>query len=192
MITGLVVITPGAGFVPGWAAIVIGLVAGGVPWVTLNLLGRFPPLCYVDDTLGGVHTHLLAGVIGGVFTGVFATRDGLESFGQTGAAGGGIEGNWRQLWIQVVGALFIIAWNAVWTALILIFIRAVCRVPLRMADTMLLVGDEAAHGESAYHMDLPPLTTQNVYQVDHYTKSMMTSTASVGQSSLHQPDVNSV
>ncbi|BEI93401.1 uncharacterized protein CcaverHIS019_0510290 [Cutaneotrichosporon cavernicola] len=192
MITGLVVVTPGAGFVPGWAAIVMGILAGGVPWVTLNLLGRFPPLCYVDDTLGGVHTHLLAGIIGGLSTGVFATREGVESFGLTRAAGGAIEGNWRQLWIQAVGFLFIIAWNAVWTSLILIFIRVVCRVPLRMTENTLLVGDEAAHGESAYHMDLPPLTQQNVYEVDHYAKSMVTTTASVSRPSFNQPDVTPV
>lgn len=63
-------ITPGAGFVPGWAAIVMGVLAGTMPWATLNLLGSFRPLCYVDDTLGSIHTHLLAGLLGGVLTGV--------------------------------------------------------------------------------------------------------------------------
>lgn len=63
-------ITPGAGFVPGWAAIVMGVAAGAIPWCTLNLLGRFAPLCHVDDTLGGFHTHLIAGVIGGLLTGI--------------------------------------------------------------------------------------------------------------------------
>ncbi len=84
-----------------------------------------------------------------------------------------------------------------WTALILVFIRVVCRVPLRMTDEMLLVGDEAAHGESAYHMDLPPLTQQNVYELDQYAKSMATTAEttavpSVGPSSVHHQDMHAV
>jgi Amt family ammonium transporter len=36
------------------------------------------------------------------------------------------------------------------TSLILLFIRFVCRIPLRMSDADLLIGDEACHGENAY------------------------------------------
>jgi ammonium transporter, Amt family len=36
------------------------------------------------------------------------------------------------------------------TSLILLFIKYVLRVPLRMSEEMLLVGDDAVHGEDAY------------------------------------------
>ena len=59
-------------------------------------------------------------------------------------------GNGRQIGIQIVGALFIIGWNIAWTSLIMIFIKYVCRVPLRMSDEDLAVGDFAIHGEEPY------------------------------------------
>jgi ammonium transporter, Amt family len=34
IITGLVAITPAAGFVAGWGAIILGLFSGSVPWVS--------------------------------------------------------------------------------------------------------------------------------------------------------------
>jgi Amt family ammonium transporter len=51
---------------------------------------------------------------------------------------------------QIVGALFIIGWNIVWTSLILLFIKFVLRVPLRMSEADLLIGDDAIHGVSQY------------------------------------------
>lgn len=51
---------------------------------------------------------------------------------------------------SIWGALFIIGWNIVWTSLIMIFIKYVCRVPLRMTDEMCGIGDYAIHGEEPY------------------------------------------
>lgn len=53
-----------------------------------------------------------------------------------------------------------------------------------MPDAMLLIGDEAAHGESAYHMDNMPLNQHGVYEMDSYNKSFVTQ-ASAGPSSVH-------
>jgi Amt family ammonium transporter len=39
MITGLVAITPAAGVIAGWAAIVMGVLSATIPWYTMNLLG---------------------------------------------------------------------------------------------------------------------------------------------------------
>ena len=59
-------------------------------------------------------------------------------------------GNGRQIGLQIVGALFVIGWNIVWTSLIMCFIKFVCRVPLRMTDEMCEIGDYAVHGEEPY------------------------------------------
>jgi len=149
MITGLVAITPAAGVVAGWGAIVIGVVSGSVPWISMNVFGKTKLMSHVDDTLGIFHTHLVPGFLGGFMTGLFATAEGCAAFAITNP-GGAIAGNGRQVWIQIVGALFVIGWDSVWTAIILYFIKFVLRVPLKMSDEDLAIGDDAVHGESAY------------------------------------------
>lgn len=150
MITGLVAITPGAGFIAGWSAIAIGLGSGVVPWASMNILGKKVAFMRsVDDVLGVFHTHLVAGTLGGCATGLFATTSGSAAFGLT-TPGGAIEGNGVQVGYQIAGALFVVAWNVVWTSLILCFIKYVLRIPLRMSEEALLVGDYHCHGEEAY------------------------------------------
>lgn len=102
-----------------------------------------------DRYSGITHTHFVAGLLGGFLTGLFATVPGVAAFGDTNP-GGAIDGNGKQVWLQIVGALFIIGWDAVWTSLIMLFIKYVCRVPLRMSEEDMLKGDDAVHGEGAY------------------------------------------
>jgi Amt family ammonium transporter len=150
MITGLVAITPAAGVVTGWGSIVIGIFSGSIPWLTMNIMGRKMSLFQrVDDCLGVFHTHAVAGITGGLLVGFLATPEGSAAFELTNP-GGAIYGNGKQVWMQLVGALFIIGWNIFWTSLILLFIKFVLRVPLRMSEADLLIGDDAIHGEEAY------------------------------------------
>lgn len=100
-------------------------------------------------SVGVVHTHMVAGFLGGFLTGIFATGDGCAAFGLTNP-GGAIEGNGRQVWLQIVGALFIIGLNLFMTTIICVFIKFVLRIPLRLNEQQLLVGDDAVHGEEAY------------------------------------------
>jgi len=150
MITGLVAITPAAGVITGWGAIVMGLLSGSIPFLSMNVMGKRVALFRkVDDTLGVFHTHAVAGVLGGFMVGILATVQGSGAFNLTNP-GGAIDGNGRQVWVQLVGAFFIIGWNIVWTSLILLFIKFVLRVPLRMSEADMLIGDDAIHGEEAY------------------------------------------
>ena len=165
MITGLVAITPAAGFVAGWGAICLGVLSGTIPWVTMNIAGRRMTIFqHVDDTLEVFHTHLVGALVGGVGTGIFATVEGCAAFGAVNP-GGAIAGNGRQVWVQIVGGLFVIGWNIVWTSLIMVFIKFVCRVPLRMTQAQLEVGDYAIHGEEPY--------TFAHYNVKHPTPPLM-------------------
>lgn len=150
MITGLVAITPAAGVVAGWGAILLGVGSGVVPWLTMNILGKtaFWERNF-DDTLGIAHTHMVAGFVGGFGTGLWATVDGCAAFGLTNP-GGAVAGNGIQLGYQMAGAMFVIGWNLVWTSLILLFIKHVLRIQLRMSEEDLLLGDDAVHGEEAY------------------------------------------
>lgn len=115
----------------------------------MNLLGRTKLMKRVDDTLGVVHTHMVAGALGGFLTGIFATEAGCAAFALK-TPGGAIDGNGRQVWVQIVGALFIIGLNVVMTSLICLFIKYVLRIPLRMTEEHMEIGDDAVHGELAY------------------------------------------
>jgi ammonium transporter, Amt family len=175
MITGLVAITPAAGVVATWGAIVIGSLSGSIPWLSMNIMGKRVKLFhYFDDVLGIFHTHTVAGFVGGMSVGFFATAEGCAAFGLTNN-GGAIAGNWKQVfrpifislmcqvWLQLVGALFIIGYNTFITSFILVFIRYVLRIPLRMTEEQLLVGDDFVHGEDAYcFTDDPLLDTEGI------------------------------
>ncbi len=147
MITGLVAITPAAGVVDGWGAIAIGVASGIIPWISMNIVGKTALFRKVDDTLGVFHTHAVAGVLGGIMVGIFATKEGCAAFALT-TPGGAIDGNWHQVWLQIIGAAFIIGLNIVVTYVLLKLISLV--VPLRMSEEELMVGDDAVHGEEAY------------------------------------------
>jgi Amt family ammonium transporter len=152
MIAGLVAITPAAGYINGAEAIVLGIVAGLIPWASWNWLGKTWLFRKVDDTLGVFHTHGVAAVVGGIGTGILADPGMIEYFA-TGkdsnfSVTGGIFGNWHQVLLQVYGAAFIIIWNVIATTIILKIIGIF--VSLRADDETLLIGDDAVHGEEAY------------------------------------------
>lgn len=68
---GLVAITPAAGLVTGWGALIIGVFSGSIPWASMNIAGqKFWVFQYVDDVMGVVHTHMVAGFLGGFLTGI--------------------------------------------------------------------------------------------------------------------------
>src|SRR3981081_2659644 len=81
MIAGLVAITPGAGYVNGWGAIIIGIAAGIIPWLSMNRLQKTRLMMKVDDTLGVFSTHAVAGLSGGLLVGIFANPNMLMYIG---------------------------------------------------------------------------------------------------------------
>ncbi|XP_022773816.1 ammonium transporter 3 member 1-like isoform X2 [Durio zibethinus] len=151
MITGLVCITPGAGLVQGWAAIVMGILSGSVPWFTMMIVHkRWTLLQHIDDTLGVFHTHAIAGLLGGLLTGLFAEPQLCAMFLPVTNSRGGVYGDSGGIQIlkQLAGGAFIIAWNLVVTSIICVAINLV--IPLRMSEKQLSIGDDAVHGEEAY------------------------------------------
>lgn len=104
----------------------------------------------MDDTLGVFHTHAVAGLLGGLLTGLLAEPTlcnmVLPVTGSRGAFYGKNGG--KQFLKQLVAALFVIGWNLVSTTIILLFIRIF--MPLRMPENELMIGDDAVHGEEAY------------------------------------------
>jgi ammonium transporter, Amt family len=67
-ISGLVAITPAAGFVPIWAALIIGVVGG----IVCNFATKLKFLIGIDDALDIFAVHGVGGMAGNIMTGVFA------------------------------------------------------------------------------------------------------------------------
>ncbi len=161
MITGLVAITPAAGYVNGWGAIALGVIAATIVYFALNYLSRLRPFRNVDDTLGVIYTHGFAGLAGGLLTGIFAdpnmavfyTRSGhkLTAVGATGV----IHGNWTLLKWQFFAAAFVIVFSAVGTFILLKLVGLF--IPLRMSEENMEIGDTAEHGHEVYPSDVPSL-----------------------------------
>uniref|UniRef100_A0A0D3HH67 Ammonium transporter AmtB-like domain-containing protein n=1 Tax=Oryza barthii TaxID=65489 RepID=A0A0D3HH67_9ORYZ len=112
MITGLVCITPAAGLVQGWAALLMGVASETLPCYTMNAAMSLK----VDDTLGILHTHAVSGVLGGVLTGVFAHPTLCDMFlPVTGSRGliYGVRAGGVQVLKQVAATLGILHTHAV-------------------------------------------------------------------------------
>jgi ammonium transporter, Amt family len=158
MICGLVGITPAAGYVNGLGAIVVGLVASAVVWVAWYTLPKYVwPFNRVDDALGVVYTHGIAGLLGGLMVGLFADPNMIVyvGLGKTSSVSGAgaFYGHPHQLLIQFLAALTIIVWDAIVTAVILFVIKYVFRMNLRLPEEDMEVGDIAIHGEEAYPVE---------------------------------------
>jgi ammonium transporter, Amt family len=158
MICGLVGITPAAGYVNGFGAILIGLLDSAIVWFAWYYLPKYVwPFKKVDDALGVVYTHGIAGFFGGIMVGLFADPKMIEYIGlgkTPSVSGAGLfYGHPHQLLTQFLAALTIIVWDGVVTWLILMVIKYVFRVKLRLSDAELEIGDVAVHGEEAYPSD---------------------------------------
>jgi ammonium transporter, Amt family len=151
MIVGLVAITPGAGFVNGWGAIVIGVAASTLAYFALNYLSRVRPFRNVDDTLGVVYTHGFAGLAGGLLVGIFANSAMAETVLAGTISGGGLE----LLGWQALTALWVIVFSAIMTFVLLKIVSIF--VPLRMTEEDMEEGDIAVHGHEVYPSDVPSL-----------------------------------
>ncbi len=153
LICGLVGITPAAGYVNGLGAIVIGFVCSAIVWVAWIYLPKYVwPFNKVDDALGVVYTHGIAGLFGGLLVGLLADPKMIEYLGlgkNPSISGTGLfYGHPHQLLVQAGAALTIIVWDGVVTFILLRVIGLF--VKLRIPDEDLEIGDIAVHGEEAY------------------------------------------
>lgn len=141
-VAGLVAITPAAGFVNITGALIIGIAAGIVSFMSVAVLK--PKMGY-DDTLDAFGIHGVAGTLGAILTGVFADPSINE------AGKGLLYGNPGQLWTQIIAVGVTIVYTAVVTAVIFMIIKAF--VGLRVDVEEEIEGlDESQHGEKAYNL----------------------------------------
>ena len=145
-VTGLVAITPAAGYVNGWGALIIGIAAGTIPWVATNNLA---PKLKLDDALGVFPAHGVAGLTGGLLTGILA--DPAVTQFVAPSLTGALYGNLNQLGVQAFAAGIVIVYTFSVTFILLKLIGVF--TPLREKDSTLKVGDMAIHGEIGIDME---------------------------------------
>ena len=140
-VAGLGTITPAAGYVEPWAALLIGAAAGAICyWASVVLKTR---LGY-DDSLDVFGVHGVGGIVGSILVGVFATR-AINDVAK-GQPVGLVDGNAGQILTQLYGVVVIGAFCAVATWVILKIVDAM--VGLRVTRDEEVEGlDTALHGE---------------------------------------------
>jgi Amt family ammonium transporter len=136
-VAGLVAITPAAGFVAADGALIIGLAAGVVCYLSAVWIKR---LLGYDDSLDAFGIHGVGGALGAILTGVFA----LSSINPLGK--GLIDGNPDQVTTQAIGLLYAAVYCAVMTFVILMIVKVM--IGLRVSAEEEMEGlDVSLHGE---------------------------------------------
>lgn len=142
LVAGLVAITPGAGFVSTWSAVIIGLLVSPVCFYAIAIVKH--KLGY-DDALDAFGCHGVGGIFGGIVTGLFTTPELALDPDNIGL----IYGNPRLFLVTIAAIVFTIVWSAGMTFVLIKGISFF--MPLRVSDREEAIGlDNTEHGETAY------------------------------------------
>jgi Amt family ammonium transporter len=149
-VAGLVAITPASGFVNATGALIIGLVAGVICFWGATALKK---MMGYDDSLDAFGVHGVGGIVGAILTGVFAVGaiggpiDATDA--SKGMKAGLIDGNAKQVLIQLEGIVATVIWCAVITFVILKIIDVT--IGLRVNQEQEVEGlDINLHGETVH------------------------------------------
>lgn len=144
LVAGLVAITPAAGFVEPWAAIVMGAAVSPIVYWAIAWL---KPKVGYDDALDAFGCHCVGGIAGGIMTGLFC----VPELSWTDAGGLFYTGDPSLLGSQVLGILVTAAFVGACDIVLALVVKAVFRGRLRVTAEEEAQGlDVAEHGESAY------------------------------------------
>jgi Amt family ammonium transporter len=138
-VAGLATITPAAGFVSTTTAALIGVIAGGVCYLAVELKNRL----HWDDALDVWGVHGVGGALGIILLGVFGSV-AINSAGADGLIHGGSSFFFKQ--VAAVAGSSLYAFGFTWGMLWLI--NKV--TPVRTTEQMEKTLDQSLHGEQAY------------------------------------------
>jgi Amt family ammonium transporter len=141
-VIGLVAITPAAGFVSTRAGLAIGIIAAIASYAAMQIRARTS----VDDTLDVFACHGVAGIVGALLTGVFASK-AVNPAGADGLFNGG---GFHQVGVQALAVVVTMVLSGTLTVGILVAMQAVMKVRSSIASEVIGL-DSSEHGEEAYH-----------------------------------------
>ncbi len=142
-VVGLVAITPGAGFVPIWAAIIIGAAVSPICYFAMSVI---KPKFGYDDALDAFGCHGIGGIWGGIATGIFANK----AINPAAQWNGLIYGDTKLFIAQLISIGVTIALAVVGTTIIMFTLKFIVKeirvMPREESEGL----DISQHGESAY------------------------------------------
>ena len=142
LVAGLVAITPGAGFVPIWSAVIIGIIVSPICYFMIAVVKK--KFGY-DDALDAFGCHGIGGMWGGIATGIF----GLSSINSVAEWNGLCFGDTKLFIAQVVSILVTIVVAIIGTLICLTITKLI--TPIRVSKKDELIGlDKSEHSETAY------------------------------------------
>ena len=144
LVAGLVVITPAAGFVEPWAAIIMGLIVSPICYFAISFCKA--KIGY-DDALDAFGCHAVGGIVGGICTGIFC----VPELSWTDFGGLLYTGDVSLLCSQIAGIAITIVFVGILDVVLAFIAKACFKGSLRVSEEKEAQGlDIAAHGESAY------------------------------------------
>lgn len=144
LVAGLVVITPAAGFVEPWAAIIMGLIVSPISYFAISFCKA--KIGY-DDALDAFGCHAVGGIVGGICTGIFC----VPELSWTDFGGLLYTGDVSLLCSQIAGIAITIVFVGILDVVLAFIVKACFKGSLRVSEEKEAQGlDIAAHGESAY------------------------------------------
>jgi len=144
LVAGLVVITPAAGFVEPWAALIMGIIVSPICYFAISVMkAKFG----YDDALDAFGCHCVGGITGGILTGLFC----VPGLSWTSFGGLFYTGDPSLLISQLEGIGVTIVFVLIMDVIIGLIVKALFHGSLRVSDEEEAIGlDVAVHGESAY------------------------------------------
>ena len=144
ILAGLVAVTPAAGVVQPYGALILGILASTVCYMAIQAKNR---LGY-DDSLDAFGIHGVGGITGALFLAFFIRPSWMA---EAAAANGGSWSVWNQLGVQAIAVGIAIAFSAVMTFIIIFFLNKFIRFKSTEDDEMAGL-DRSYHGERGYGM----------------------------------------
>jgi Amt family ammonium transporter len=144
ILAGLVAVTPAAGVVQPYGALILGAIASILCYIAIIMKNRIG----YDDSLDAFGIHGIGGIVGAIFLTFFIRQSWMDA---AAIAAGGTWTMLQQLGVQAIAVLVAIAYAAIFTLVILFIVQRVIGLRLKTEDEMQGM-DFSIHGEHGYGM----------------------------------------
>ncbi len=144
ILAGLVAVTPAAGVVQPYGAMILGIIASVVCYMAIQAKNKMG----YDDSLDAFGIHGIGGIVGALLLTFFIRPSWMA---EAAAVKGGIWSIWSQLGVQALAVGIAIAYASLMTFVIIYFLGKVMKFRSNELDEMAGL-DRAYHGERAYGM----------------------------------------